>query len=182
MKKILCILLIVAFAFTGTAQTQDKPRITKEEQQHNIVVINSVVINGVEWATCNIGKRGKFVSKPYHSGKHYIWEDAKSACPAGWRLPTKNEIESLLDVPNRWTKMNGVNGREFGTPPNTIFIPAAGYRNGRNGTLTGSGGAYWSSTAGGTGGAYILSFDYNHSKRGNSSRRYSFSVRAVAEK
>jgi hypothetical protein len=48
-------------------------------------------------------------------------------------------------VPSTWTTLNGVNGRVFGTAPNTIFLPAAGYRYYSDGDLlsVGSGGYYW---------------------------------------
>lgn len=49
-----------------------------------------------------------------------------------YRIPTKEEIEELKALPNKWvTDYNGVsglNGRIFtGTNGNTLFIPAAGY-------------------------------------------------------
>ncbi|MCQ2125362.1 MAG: hypothetical protein MJZ25_14380 [Fibrobacter sp.] len=31
-------------------------------------------------------------------GRLYTWDDAKKACPAGWRLPSKVEFESLLST------------------------------------------------------------------------------------
>jgi uncharacterized protein (TIGR02145 family) len=75
-------------------------------------------------------------------------------CPNGWRLPTKEECESLLDatkVTTVWTTVNGVNGRRFLDlhNGNDLFLPAAGYRNSDiNGPLysVGINGRYWSST------------------------------------
>jgi len=83
-----------------------------------------VMINGIEWATCNIGG-----SQSSDYGNYYTLEETQRACPAGWRLPALEEIEKLMQAPNKWTKINGVKGRIFGTPPNTIFLPAAGHFN-----------------------------------------------------
>ncbi len=47
-----------------------------------------------------------------------------------WRMPTKEEIEELIDECSwQWTSINKVNGyRITGPNGNSIFIPAAGYR------------------------------------------------------
>ena len=59
--------------------------------------------------------------------------DAARAIMGGdWRMPTKAEIQELLDyTSNKWTGVNGVYGRKFtGSNGKSIFIPAAGYRSG----------------------------------------------------
>jgi len=149
-----------------------------------------VLINGVIWATCNIGKKGKFVSQPHDSGNLYTWEKAKRACPAGWRLPTVDELKKLLQAPNRWTNINGVYGREFGTYPNTIFLPAAGFLDNRDGMLEDAGahGDYWSSTHDMENStqfccAYFLKFNRDNDVDTGSwgIHRSGFSVRCVAE-
>jgi hypothetical protein len=44
-----------------------------------------------------------------------------------------------------WTTMNNVNGYEVTGPNgNSIFLPAAGYRNNSSLYIAGSGGTYWS--------------------------------------
>ena len=59
-------------------------------------------------------------------------DDAARANMGGdWRMPTKDEIQELIDnTTNQWvTNYNGsgVNGRKFtGSNGNSIFIPAAG--------------------------------------------------------
>ena len=48
-----------------------------------------------------------------------------------------------------WTTQNGVNGRLFtAANGNSIFLPAAGYRNNSNLDYAGSNGYYWSSSLG----------------------------------
>ena len=60
----------------------------------------------------------------------------------GWRMPTKDEWQELLDnTTNTWTTQNGVNGRLF-TAANgkSLFLPAAGSSMGDEGVR----GFYWS--------------------------------------
>ena len=72
------------------------------------------------------------------------WATSNDPCPTGWRVPTRAELQSLDSVGSIWTARNGVNGRLFGTAPNQIFLPAAGWRFG--GTLQNTEfGFYWSS-------------------------------------
>ena len=77
-----------------------------------------------------------------------VWEEANDPCPTGWRVPTSEEYYSLIDAGHRWTTVNDVPGRLFGTGNNTIFLPAAGNRNGANGALENQTiASYWSSVA-----------------------------------
>ena len=66
----------------------------------------------------------------------------------GWHMPTKDEIQELYNNTTvTWTTLNGVNGRLFtATNGNSIFLPAAGYRNDSNLYLEGSYGLFWSSS------------------------------------
>jgi uncharacterized protein (TIGR02145 family) len=108
--------------------------------------------------------------------------------PAGWRLPTKEEIETLFDktkVTHKKTTQNGVNGRLFTdiASGNTLFLPAAGFRYYFDGTLDSAGydGYYWSSSTTSNGiGTYILHLDLDSTYFPNSYRTYGLSVRCVA--
>lgn len=65
-----------------------------------------------------------------------------------WRIPTKEEVDELRrSCAWEWTSQNGVNGYK-GTGPNgnSIFLPAAGYRNGAKVNDMGRCGGYWSSS------------------------------------
>ncbi|MDR1679486.1 MAG: fibrobacter succinogenes major paralogous domain-containing protein [Prevotellaceae bacterium] len=80
------------------------------------------------------------------------WLKANDPSPLGWRIPTLDEIRSLLDtdkVSNEWITQNGVVGRKFTdkTTNASLFLPAAGYRLRENGMLSNAGvyGFYWSS-------------------------------------
>ena len=111
--------------------------------------VESVEINGVHWATHNVDTSGTFTRNPESAGGIFTWEEAQSACPQGWRVPTSDELRALNRVRGDWTMKNGVNGRFFGTYPHQIFLPAGGWRNRPNSAVryVGSDGHYWSSDA-----------------------------------
>jgi len=56
------------------------------------------------------------------------WEAANNPCPSGWRVPTPDEQQSLLDAGGFWNELNGVPGYFFGNGKEKVFFPAAGYR------------------------------------------------------
>jgi len=161
-----------------------------------------VVINGVRWATRNVGTAPHtFAESPESYGGYYqwnrgataftenwngnntsVWGKANDPCPAGWRLPTSNELQSLKNAGNAWTTRNGVNGYLFGSGSNTLFLPAAGRRSSSGGSLgnVGTLGYYWSSAVSGTN-ASSLYFFSSYSNVYTLNRAYGFSVRCVAE-
>jgi len=92
----------------------------------------------------------------------YTWEADKNPCPQGWRVPTREEQESLVNSGySEWTSLNAVNGRFFGNGNNKVFFPAPGFRLGNNGELIDAGNyaSYWSSTRENAAGAYDISFN-----------------------
>jgi uncharacterized protein (TIGR02145 family) len=175
-----------------------------------------VVINGVTWATRNVGAPGTFAATPESAGMFYQWnrkigwsstdpmvnsnggttwddstpsgtewEPANDPCPSGWRVPTTEEQQSLLNSGSSWTTQSGVTGGVFGTAPNTIFLPAAGYRSSYDGSLdndAGTIGYYWSSTQYDSGYAWYLYFvDGGYTVYNDGYRRRGFSVRCVQD-
>ena len=62
-----------------------------------------------------------------------------------WRMPTDEEQQELINnCTCTWTTHNGVNGyRVTGPNGNSIFLPAAGYRDGTEVSYQGSRGYYW---------------------------------------
>jgi uncharacterized protein (TIGR02145 family) len=174
------------------------------------VVANAdgVVINGVCWATCNVDAPGTFAATPESAGMFYqwnrrtawpasgdvtgwdssiptgdTWEAANDPSPAGWRVPTLAEIQSLGNttyVTNEWTTQNGVTGRKFTDKATgaSIFLPAAGDRD-DNGALyiAGAVGCFWSSSQ--FGNAYVLVFSSTSALTSSRSRSYGYSVRCV---
>ena len=103
-----------------------------------------------------------------------------------WRMPTLVEIRELLDANNctwTWTTQDGKNGYEVKskTNGNSIFLPAAGGREGSVLNDAGSEGNYWSSSLSTAYSSYArgLYFDSSGHDWDGSYRYYGFSVRPV---
>jgi len=165
----------------------------------------NVVVNGVCWADVNVDGWHTFaqqadmsttffqfnrtkawpangaVSGPWPTvNENAEWHADSSPCPAGWRLPTREEYAALDGNSNPgggvWVattagRGNVVNGLFYGKraaectlPDNMqgcLFFPSPGFRNNTDGGITGSPtyGAYWSSMQGGNTEAYSLYFN-----------------------
>ena len=117
-----------------------------------------------------------------------ISQDAARAQWGGaWRMPTKAELQWLIDNCTwTWTTSGGNNGYRItskisGYTSNSIFLPAAGYY-GSSARNRGTYGGYWSSTYYGSSSAWDLYFDSSNKGMLNSDRFYGQSVRAVLSK
>ena len=119
-----------------------------------------------------------------------IWEKSNDPSPAGWHVATDAEFRTLLfdddKVSNEWTTQNGVIGRKFTDKAtgNSIFFPAAGYRDGTNGTLNlvDIQGGYWTSTKSCSEcsyGAYVC--EYNVGLCDGENRNDGCAIRSVAD-
>ena len=148
----------------------------------NSGVDNGATINGVHWATRNVDNPGTFAAKPHAYGKFYSWEQAQTACPAGWRLPTKAEFQSLINAGSYWIALNGINGRIFGNGNNTIFLPASGAHDSMGElyeqNITGN---YWHSTQYDLDVASYIGFYSDNIHLGDASPPGEHCVRCVAE-
>ncbi|MBQ5363598.1 MAG: hypothetical protein IIU09_01245, partial [Bacteroidales bacterium] len=114
-------------------------------------------------------------------------EDDAAAVNLGgsWRMATKAEQDELRSQCTwTWTTQNGVNGRLVTGPNgNSIFLPAAGLRNGTSLHDAGSYGYSWSSSlnSGSPGRAYYVGFRSDDVGWGSGSRYGGLSVRPVSE-
>ena len=130
-----------------------------------------VIINNIKWATRNVGTPGTFVRNQEDTGMLFQWnrrngwnttgnrlEDWDNSvpigtawyaendpCPEGWRVPTREEFQSLINADVFWARKNGINGYIIGTAPNQIFLPKS-YSLNNNGGLIRAMSAYWSGT------------------------------------
>ena len=180
MKKIIFFLLTI---FSSTMFVRAQTATTDE----------GVEINGVIWATRNIDVSGTFAATPQDYGKLYQWNKTtawdhshtlpkgwdddrysesdtweNNVCPTGWRVPTKDEFNKLLEADytvrikynDYWydPKDDTPYGFIFGTAPDTIFLPMGGMRNSFDGFIfmPSMKGFYWSST-----GQYTQAFSLN---------------------
>ena len=174
-----------------------------------------VVINGVRWATRNVGAPGTFASSPCDYGEYYqfnkgtsdfmsysdywnsdyansdTWLPDNDPSPAGWRVPTFDEIKKLLDINCVTCERignNGLIGEKFTdkSTGNTLFLPAAGGNYDSDGVNYNAGdtGMYWCSSTVDKPYVYCLGFFNNGGTYVWSSYygRYGrFSVRPVAK-
>lgn len=166
--------------------------------------------SGVKWASYNIG-----AMKPEEYGGYYAWgeteekEDYSSAnylyegmlikydiggteydvahvkWGGKWRMPTKAEIEELIENCNWiWMSYNGVFGQKVTGPNgNSIFLPATGYRSGWDVSAIGLRALYWSSTRNEiiTNFAYCLILDEEQLQYGSNDPYFGHSVRPVSD-
>ena len=101
----------------------------------------------VKWATCNVG-----ASSPKWPGEYYTFDNALTLKKNGERLPTKEEVQELID--NCTWSLIGIDyyftGWEVASKKNgkSIFLPYAGFYDFNSGSLEcgGSGGSYWTSS------------------------------------
>ena len=100
-------------------------------------------------------------------------------------MPTREEFEELIDNCTwEWTSKGGHNGyKVIGPNGNSIFLPAAGYRNGADTCYAESDGNFWSATPYGsdTQRAFGLYFDSGYRSTHWSYRYDGHSVRPVSD-
>ena len=124
-------------------------------------------------------------------GRLYNWEDAKSACPAGWHLPSDDEWTALTDAVGGksvagkklksrsgwYNNGNGTDDYGFAALPGGGGSSDDGFRNaGRNGI-------WWSATEYGALGAWSwgLGFGYDMAGGGSYDQSELLSVRCVED-
>jgi hypothetical protein len=112
--------------------------------------------------------------------------DAATANWGGnWRMPTLDEMQELINNCTwEWTSVNGVNGRLVTGPNgNSIFLPAAGFRDDTSLIHAGSNGLYWSATPDSISMyAYYLYFTWGRYVWDLGRRYYGCAVRPVSDK
>lgn len=156
----------VLFVVAGKAQTTASGTIA----DHDYVDLGL----SVKWATCNVGALlpedygdyfawGETTTKSTYTKdncKTYYYKLDNIACNVSydaahanwggsWRMPTKAEMQELMDKCTwTWTSQGGHNGYKVTskTNGNSIFLPAAGCCHGTSLYYTGEIGSLWSST------------------------------------
>jgi len=122
-------------------------------------------------------------------GRLYLWDAAMSACPAGWRLPTKEDWDDLIweadgkdAAGSRLKSKSGWSNNGNGTDKFGFSALPGGRRDGSFDNV-GTGGYWWSATEFGSGIGYVwyrrmLSDNSNVDEDGYR-KSYGFSVRCV---
>ena len=119
--------------------------------------------------------KNKTVFDPEDDAAHVNWG-------GDWRMPTKEEQDELRTKCTwKWGSQNGVNGYTVvGPNGNSLFLPAAGNRNGSNLYYVGGWGYFWSSSLYSYY-AYYLNFGSSFVDSSNYYRYYGFAVRPVCQ-
>ena len=183
MTKTIIKLSVFALLFTscgmgGSNNAEQQTDSHTEEICETATFDEGVVINGVRWATRNVDAPGTFAQSPEDAGGFFTWYDAQNACPRGWRVPTRRELQSLVDAGSQRATKNDVNGRRFGSGNNSLFLPMAGHRGSAGGR---SEGWYWSSSSFVEGNGCFLWVSGRPNVSPNASSRIRFTVRCVAK-
>ena len=166
----------------------------------------------VYWAECNLSDNG-FVSSPEKYGDYYAWGETRSKSTytesnylykdnpktlpltadaahailgGNWRMPTKDEFQTLLDnCTVDWpTTRNGVRGGLFTSKINgkSIFLPAAGHIFSSGIDEVGTMGFYWSSSNNSIYSAYSLWLvSWGEAVDDRDQRYYGQSIRPVSD-
>ena len=212
MKKTLLILSAIVLFFAGCKKDTlfEEGELLYSGSINGYKYIDLGLPSGLKWATCNVG-----AISPEDYGDYYAWGETETKSEytsdncstygvqmndisgneqydvsrkkwgGSWRMPTKAEIEELIENCNwTWTAQEGKKGHKV-TGPNgsSIFLPAAGCRRyGSSPGLAGEDGYYWSSTPiESNNRAYYLDFDIADQSVGWYDRSYGRSVRPVSE-
>lgn len=179
----------------------------KNDNDNNHSYVDLRLPSGLLWATCNVGATkpedygdyfawGETDTKDRYTRENSkTWNElavdisdtnddvARAWWGNGWCIPTESEWEELNNKCQwQWTNVNGIKGYKVTGPNgNSIFLPAAGYRDGSGLYFVGLSGGYWSSTPSedDDNGAYSLSFyDKDQSVNWNA-RHYGQNIRPV---
>ena len=85
-------------SLTGFNRAETEHQFTDERDGHDYWYTE---VDGTMWMTQNLGWRG--AGAPFYNseimaevlGQYYTWDDARTACPEGWRLPSEEEVKSF---------------------------------------------------------------------------------------
>ena len=140
---IILLLLLVLGAYAWFVFSMENKEYKIEYDTASYAYVDLGLPSGTKWATCNAG-----ASTPSGVGYYLNMNEAREC---GWHLPTKQDFDELLDENNcrwEWTTENGINGYKVISKMNgnSIFLPAAAYRDGTSFGDPGVNGNYWSAT------------------------------------
>ncbi len=135
---------------------------------------NEIQIDKIVWQKMNVG-----ATNAYLIGTAFSYDEALSACPEGYRLPTRFEFEALVKNRSKPTNYQDATGRWFSgkTPYDEakakIFLPRTFFKSKFDS------GYYWSSTKLDDKYAYCLNFNAANVSVNYSARSNKMAVRCV---
>jgi uncharacterized protein (TIGR02145 family) len=183
MKNIswLCFMLSLILSFQLTGQVLDSLTDSRDGK-----IYNTVTIGTQTWMSENLAFNSGYGCWAYQDnteniaiyGYLYMYESAKSVCPAGWHLPSDMEWNTLVKYLGG-NKMAGTKLMECGFSPTS-----GGFRNGF-GMYSGlsTHGMWWSSTWSSSMNAWyrLYTFQSNKFEQRNLGKFSGFSVRCVKD-
>ena len=175
MKKTLLILSAIVLFFAGCKKDTlfEEGDVLYSGSINGYKYIDLGLPSGLKWATCNVGASspeeygdyyawGETETKSTYTSDNCStygvrmndisgnaqYDVARKKWGGSWRMPTKAEIKELIGNCNwTWTAQGGKKGHKVTGPNgNSIFLPAAGSRDGTSLRSDGNYGFYWSST------------------------------------
>ncbi len=185
---------------------EEQEQVSGSHQGHDYVDLG--LPSGTLWATCNVGASrpegygdyfawGETETKSSYTSSNYTYYNNSEVLPltydaanvnwgGDWRMPTKVEQDELRNASYTtwtWIYRNGVGGYMVSSKinGNSIFLPAAGYRNESNLYRAGSDGYYLTSSLNTSylHLTYVLHFSSSRVDLVSTDRYFGRSVRAV---
>ena len=205
LKRLSLVMIATALVFTGCKKDEEDEGIINGHE-----CVDLGLPSGTKWATCNVGATtpegygnyyawGETTTKSSYTEENSVtyeqpmsdisgnatYDAARANWGGTWRMPTRSELNELnAKCTWTWTTQNSVNGYKVTGPSGaSIFLPAAGYRNGSSLNRAGYSGYYWSSTPYGNRDDYAYYLDFSSSSlyMYYDYRYYGQSVRPVIE-
>jgi uncharacterized protein (TIGR02145 family) len=188
MKKINVVLFLFIIAFFACSKERGEDIETPPEKKPD-TPYKTVKMDSQIWFAENSNEKpssgnswcyGNYPPNCDKYGKLYDWTAANSACPSGWKLPSKDDYDKLLDYVE-----NGKDGTFAGTALknekgwNAIF---GGYKSEESGFVSLDEQAFlWSSTESGSSDAYYRSIkkDSQYLQSGPDKKTKGYSVRCI---
>ena len=138
---IVCV-LVVCFAINSCDEMKKQEEQAKQTEVQNIIQTSSkedcrmgtffdprddkaystIEIDGNTWMSINLSYvspksicyNNNSINCDNH-GRMYLWSDAKTACPSGWRLPTPKEWTSVFESTIADLRLSGTSGYRSGS-------------------------------------------------------------------
>jgi uncharacterized protein (TIGR02145 family) len=164
---------------------------------------NTVRIGGSVWLGRNLDYQiiysWCYENNKYNCGKYgrlYDWNTAKTVCPSGWHLPTREEWEDLVTIAGGneagkalkstqgWKeRANGTDVFGFSAMPGGIRRTDGYFRGIGNFRHAGDDGYWWTATENGRGDAYGRNMRYNSVSvyEDTNDKEFGFAVRCVRD-